>query len=53
MGRLNTDMQKIAVMQEMGWSYQDYMDAPAYFITLIIEKLKRDRKNQEMAAKRK
>ena len=45
-------MQIIAIMQEFGWSYEDYMNTPSYLIELIPEKMKRDRKRQELEAKR-
>lgn len=52
MGRMDQPMQMIAVMQEFQWTYDEYMNTPSYVITLIMEKMKRDRKKQELEAKR-
>ena len=52
MGRMDRPMQMVAIMQEFGWTYDQYMATPNYVITLIMEKMKRDRKEQELAAKR-
>lgn len=52
MGRLDREMQRIAIMQEFGWTYDQYEATPAYVITLIKEKMTRDRKRQELEAKR-
>lgn len=52
MDRMDRTMQMIAIMQEFGWTYQQYMDTPTYILTLIMEKLKIDRKREEKAAKR-
>ena len=50
MGRMERTMQMIAIMQEFHWTYQDYQNAPAYVLSLIREKMKRDAKEQEMKA---
>lgn len=52
MGRMDRPMQMVAIMQEFGWTYDEYMGSPNYVLTLITEKMKRDRKQQELAAKR-
>jgi hypothetical protein len=52
MGRATKPMQAIAIMQEFGWSWEEYLATPTYVLTLITEKMKRDRKQQELAAKR-
>jgi len=52
MGRMDKPMQMIAIMQEFGWSYQEYTNTPTYVISLITEKMKRDRKRQEIANKK-
>jgi hypothetical protein len=49
MGRMDRDMQMLAIMQEFGWTYQEYMNQPSWVLTLIVEKLKRDRKREERA----
>lgn len=46
-------MQMVAVMQEFGWTYDEYMNTPAHVIAAIHEKMKRDHKRQEKAAKQK
>lgn len=53
MGRMDKTMQIIAIMQEFGWTYDEYMSNPSYILTAIPEKMKRDRKQQELNAKRK
>ena len=50
MGRMTKPMQAIAVMQEFGWTYEEYLNAPKFILDLIPEKMKRDRKRQEMEA---
>jgi hypothetical protein len=51
MGRMNPAMQMVALMQEFGWTYEEYMATPTFVIKLIVEKMRRDRKEQELAAK--
>jgi len=50
MGRMDATMQAVAIMQEFGWTYQEYLDSPKFILTLIVEKMRRDRKEQELAA---
>ncbi len=45
-------MQMVAIMQEFGWTYDEYMSTPNWVATLIMEKMKRDRKEEQLAAKR-
>jgi len=52
MGRMDGEMQRITVMQEFGWTFQEYMDTPKHVIDLIVEKMKRDQKRQELQANR-
>lgn len=52
MGRMTAPMQVIAIMQEFGWTYQEYMETPSYLLALIPEKMKRDRKRQELESNR-
>jgi len=52
MGRMTKPMQAIAIMQEFGWSWEEYQATPNYILALIPEKLKRDRKKEELAANR-
>lgn len=51
MGRMDASMQMVAICQEFGWTYEEYVSQPAWFLTLIREKLVRDRKEQELALK--
>lgn len=52
MGRLTKPMQAIVIMQEFGWSWDEYLATPQYILTLIIEKMKRDKKEQDLKSKR-
>ncbi len=52
MGRLNSTMQMIVVMQALGWTYEQYMKTPQYVLTAIMEKMKRDKKAEELEAKK-
>lgn len=45
-------MLMIAICQEMKWTYQDFINQPKFFIDLLIEKIKRDNKEQELKSKR-
>jgi hypothetical protein len=45
-------MQALAIMQEFGWSWDEYQATPTHILALIPEKLKRDRKREELAANR-
>lgn len=45
-------MQMVAICQEFGWTYEQYQNQPAYFLTLIREKMVKDNKRQEMEAKK-
>jgi L-asparaginase II len=47
MGRLDPLMFMAAICQEFGWTYNEYMEQPHYFIQAIREKLIRDRKREE------
>jgi hypothetical protein len=52
MGRMDRTMQMLALMQEYGWSYDEYMSTPSWILTVMIEKMRIDRKREELAAKR-
>lgn len=52
MGWMTKPMQAIAIMQEFGWTYEEYLATPNFILELIPQKLKRDRKKEELAAKR-
>lgn len=51
MGRMDASMLMVAICQEFHWTYDEYMSQPNYFLALIKEKLIRDRKEEELAAK--
>jgi hypothetical protein len=40
-------MQIVAIMQEMGWTYNEYMNNPKFYIDLLKDKLEIDGKNQQ------
>lgn len=52
MGRMNDAMFMVAICQEFGWTYNEYMKQPDFFIELIREKMVRDNKEQKMKAKK-
>lgn len=51
MGKMDSSMQMVAICQEFGWTYQQYVSQPAWFLTLIREKMIRDNKEQERRLK--
>jgi len=38
-------MQIVSICQEMGWTYQEYMEQPRWFIDLLRDKLQIDSEN--------
>jgi len=38
-------MQTVSICQEMGWTYQEYMAQPVWFINLLKDKLQIDSDN--------
>lgn len=52
MGRADPLMQMVAICQEFGWTYDEYMSQPNFFLTAIREKITRDNKQQELEAKK-
>ena len=52
MGNMDGLMQMVAICQEFHWTYQDYNSQPAWFLTLIIEKLTRDRKREQLESRK-
>lgn len=44
---MDSTMQMVAICQEFGWTYQEYMSQPTFFLTLIREKMQRDNKERE------
>lgn len=45
-------MMVVAICQEFGWTYDEYMRQPSFFLEMVKEKLIRDQKEQEMSIKR-
>jgi len=41
---LNDEMLMITICQEMNWTYQDYVQQPAWFIELLNQKMQIDSK---------
>lgn len=52
MGKANPLMQIVTVCEEFGWTYDEYMNQPHFFLELIREKMVRDNKAQELALKK-
>lgn len=52
MGKADSLMQMVALCQEFGWTYEEYMNQPNFFLTLIREKMVRDHKAQELEMKK-
>lgn len=50
---MNADMLMIAICQEFGWTYNEYMNTPTWVLDLIKEKMVRDAKEAEMRARKK
>lgn len=44
-------MQAVAICQEFGWTYEEYLNQPTFFLAAIREKWTRDRKAEELKAK--
>lgn len=52
MGRMDEHMFAVWVCEKYGWTYQEYLAQPTWFITLIREKTVRDNKEKEMQLKK-
>ena len=52
MGRMDDLMFAVWVCEKFGWTYQQYLAQPTWFITLIREKTMRDNKEKEMQLKK-
>ena len=48
LGKLDQSMFMVTVCEMFGWTYEEYMNQPAFFIELITEKVTRDNKHREM-----
>ena len=44
-------MQIVAICEEMGWTYEEYMAQPVWFIDLLKDKLQIDSENIRKATK--
>ena len=51
MGRIGPLMLIASICQEFGWTYDEYMDQPDYFLKAVREKIIKDRKREERAYK--
>jgi hypothetical protein len=52
MGRMDRTMQAVAVMKDYGWTYEQYLDTPAFILSVIMEKMRIDQKKDKIAANR-
>jgi hypothetical protein len=52
MGKMDDLMFPVWVCETYGWTYQEYLEQPVWFIHLIREKLVRDNKEREMQIKK-
>ncbi len=43
-GKMDSDMVMIAICQEMGWTYEEYLNQPIWFINLLKAKMIIDNK---------
>jgi hypothetical protein len=46
-------MNAVVICQEMKWTYQEYLEQPTWFISLLAEKLNHDGKEMKKAYGRK
>lgn len=46
-------MNVVVICQEMGWTYQEYLETPTWFLNLLAEKLNQDGKELKKAYGRK
>lgn len=52
MGRTDALMLMVTICQEFGWTYDEYMQQPQYFLELLLEKMKCNQKEMELQAKK-
>lgn len=52
MGRMDRLMLMATICERFGWTYEEFMNQPVFFIELIREKMVRDNKEQELQAKK-
>lgn len=51
-GKLDLEMQIVVMCETFGWTYQQYIEQPTWFIELIREKMKIDSQIAENQAKK-
>lgn len=51
MGRVGPLMLMASICQEFGWTYDEYLDQPDFFLQAVREKMLKDRKREELALK--
>lgn len=51
MGRVGPLMLIASICQEFGWTYDEYLDQPEFFLQAVREKMLKDRKREELALK--
>jgi hypothetical protein len=51
-GKVDEVMFIAVICQEYGWTYQEYMSQPIWFIELLRQKMIIDSKNHEMSMKK-
>jgi hypothetical protein len=45
-------MLAVAIMEQFGWTYEEYLDTPTFVIELITEKIRIDAQRAEQEAKK-
>jgi len=51
-GKIDEVMFMLIICQEVGWTYQEYMSQPTWFIEALRQKMVLDNKRSEMEAKK-
>lgn len=46
-GKLDKQMQMVVICETFGWTYQQFLQQPTYFIDLILGKMKIDAHNAQ------
>lgn len=49
---LDRDMQAVVICEAFGWTFQEYLDQPEFFVELIREKMKIDAQRAEKQSKK-
>ena len=45
-------MLMVTILEQTGWTYEQYQDTPAYVLELIREKMVRDNKERELQSRK-